>query len=182
VGVLSSDNSNDMSVEERLNRQEESNTHAQQVGAGQDSDGDKAELLEQLSESDLKDGIDDPAIRNLLTTDIPTSNFDEADVQEFRGFVDAALIKKRAAYPHENQDVTGVLREYVHNDPNAGLEPINKQALHDDEAVAQAIKARILKAKNGSLVRRILSSIKHSVLRRENSNDTGGGRLLDRLK
>lgn len=147
----------------------------------EDTPRDKTELLEELSESDLKDRIDDPALYNLLTKDIPTSNFDEAQVAEFEGYVDVALLKKRSHYPHENQDVTGILREWVHDDPNAGLTPIDKGDLLSDETFARAVKARVHKGKNAGLIRTVLSSIRH-VLTERRGDDDSGGRILSRLR
>jgi len=43
------------------------------------------------------------------------------------------------------------------------------------------MKARVDKARDGSLARLVLSSIRQSIVRREN-NDGSGGRLLSRLK
>lgn len=148
----------------------------------EDTARDKTELLEELSESDLLAEIDDPALRNLATKDIPTSNFDEGQVMEFSAYVDVALLKKRARHPHEGQDVTGILREWVHDDPNAGLDPIDKGDLLSDETFARAVKARVLKGKNAGLMRTVLSSIRHSVVERTGPDDDGGGRILSRLR
>jgi hypothetical protein len=148
----------------------------------EDTPRDKTELLEELSESDLLDEINDPALRNLATKDIPTSNFDDGQVAEFSAYVDVALLKKRARHPHEGQDVTGVLREWVHDDPHAGLDPIDKGDLLSDETFARAIKARVLKGKNAGLMRTVLSSIRHSVVERKGGDDDSGGRILSRLR
>lgn len=142
---------------------------------------EQTELLRELSEYDLLDEIDDQALRNLATKDIPTSNFSEEQAQEFRAYMEVALLKKRGRHPHPGQDVTGTLREWVHDDPNAGLEPIDRGDLLEDETFAQSMKARVDKARDGSLARLVLSSIRQSIVRREN-NDGGGGRLLSRLK
>jgi len=182
VGILSSDKQRP-SPEEQLRRQEEGKgALAGLQGPEQDTAADKTDLLQELSESDLLDSVDDPALRNLLTKDIPTSNFDEAEAAEFKAYVDIVLLKKEARLPHENQDVTGVLREWVHDDPAAGRAPVDKADVHEDEALGQAIKARVAKAKGGSLVRRVLSSIRHSIMQRESGDDDNGGRILDRLR
>lgn len=146
-----------------------------------DEDENQTELIRELSESDLRDEIDDPAFRNLLSKDIPTSNFSEEDSAEFRAYADVALMKKKARYPHEKQDVTGVLREFVHDDPNAGLKPQDKGDLAKYETLAQAYKARVNKGKEGSLVRSVLSSIRHSIVDRAGGSDDGG-RLLSRIR
>lgn len=180
MGLLSNGDRPD--PETQRARQEEGQAALQGLQMpGEDTPGDKTELLEELSESDLLDTVDDPALRNLATKDIPTANFDEAEEAEFRAYMDVALLKKRARHPHEGQDVTGVLREYVHDDPAAGLEPIDKGDLLGDETFAQAMKARVSKGKQGSLMRTVLSSIRHSVVRRE-SGSQDGGRLLSKLR
>lgn len=167
---------------EQRRRNEESNAALQQLSEGEmETTRDKVELLSELAESDLVEDIDDQALKHLGTKDIPTANFDEAGEAEFRAYMDVALMKKRARYPHEGQDVTGVLREFVHDDPNAGMEPIDKGDLLSDETYAQAMKARVTKGRNGSLVRAILSSIKHSIVSRDSSDDDGG-RLLGRIR
>lgn len=182
MGVLSKSNGSAPDHDDRQRRTEE--TKAAITGLKEqpkETDADKTELLAELSESDLLDDIDDQALRNLATKDIPTSNFDEAASAEFRAYMDVALAKKRARYPHEGQDVTGVLREVVHDDPNAGLEPIDKGDLLNDETFAQAMKARVEKARGGSLVRSVLSSIKHSIVSRE-QNEESSGRILGKLR
>jgi len=146
----------------------------------QDDPSDKTDLLEELSEFDRLDEIDDDTLRMLATKDIPTSNVDEADVAEFRGFMDVARMKKRARYPDEGQDVTGVWREVIHDDVEAGLQPVGKGDLLADEAFFQTMKARVLKAKNADLVTRVLSSIRVSKVDRGGGD--GGGRLLSRLR
>jgi hypothetical protein len=146
-----------------------------------ETDRDRVELLEQLSESDIIGDIDDEALQHLGSRDIPTANFDEAGEAEFRAYMDVALFKKRARHPHEKQDITGALREVVHNDPEAGLEPIDRGDLLSDESFAQTMKARVTKGRAGQLVRAILSSIKVSRVERER-DDSGGGRLLGRLR
>lgn len=179
--MLGSSKSEEEKAEEMRQADAERNAAVSRLGGREeDTPHDKTQLLEELSKSDID--IDDQALQYLATKDIPTSNFDEGDVAEFRGFVDLALLKKRARYPHEGQDVTGTLREWVHDDPNAGLDPIDKGDLLSDETFAQAVKARVLKAKRGSLLRSVLSSIRHSIVQRENGQDDSGGRLLSRFK
>jgi hypothetical protein len=182
MSIIGGKNGSGSSAEDWQEREEE--TKAAIAGlqdGGEETTRDKTELLEELSESDLLDEIDDQALRHLATKDIPTANFDEAGEAEFRAYMDVALMKKRARYPHEGQDVTGILREVVHDDPSAGLQPIDKGDLLSDETFAQAMKARVTKGRGGSLVRAILSSIKHSIVSRE-SEDSSSGRILGRLK
>lgn len=179
--VLSNGKSREKEIQEQQNRQEASRAALQGLqGGGAENPLGKTQLLEELSESDILDEVDDQALRNLATKDIPTSNFDEASEAEFRAFMDVALMMKRARHPHEGQAVTGVLREFVHDDPDAGLEPIDRGDLLSDETFAQAMKARVRKGRDGSLVRTVLSSIRHSVVTRE-SGDKDGGRLLKRF-
>jgi hypothetical protein len=144
-----------------------------------DEDRDKVELLEKLSKSDLN--VEDQALQNLASRDIPTANFDETEVAEYRNYVDVALYKKIARYPHPGQDVTGALREVVHDDVDAGLEPRDKGDILDDETFGQVAKARVTKAKGGALVRSILESIKHSIVSRD-GDDGGSERILGKLR
>jgi len=173
--------SNGSDPEEQQRRQEDIQTG--QTGLQmreQDAPDEKTDLLEELSEFDRLDEIDDDTLRMLASKDIPTSNFDEPDVAEFRGFMDVVRMRKRARYPDEGQDVTGVWREVIHDDVEAGLQPVDKGDLLSDEAFFQTMKARVLKAKNGDLVTRVLSSI--NVSKVERGNDDSGGRLLSRLR
>lgn len=181
MGLLSS--SNDQPTrEEALKRKEEGQgALAGLQGPAEESPAEKTDLLQELSESDLLDGVDDPALRNLATKDIPTGNFNEAETAEFRAYVDVALLHKRARHPSEDQDVTGTLREWVHDDPTAGLDPVDKRDRQRDETFGRAVKARVTKGKGGSLVRRVLSSIRHSIMQRESGDDDDGGRILERL-
>jgi len=173
--------SNGDSVEEQQRRAEETKTALTGLQQReQDDPRDKTELLEELSKSDLKDEIDDKALRFLASKDIPTSNMSEEDVQEFKNYLDVLLMRKRAHYPDENQALTGVLREVAHDDPDAGLQPIDKGDLLADEAFAQSMKARVLKAKNGGLISKVLSSIRVSKVSR--GEDSGGDRLLSRWR
>jgi len=160
--------------------QEESQARLQGLNMPEEDD-DQTELIQELSQSDLLQQTDDRALQNFLSKDIPTSNFSEEELAEFRAEVDIVLMKKRARYPHENQDVTGVLREWVHDDPSAGLNPQDKGDFLADQTLGQTIKARINKGKDGSLVRTVLSSIKHSIVDRGTGGDSGG-RLLSRIR
>ena len=181
MGLLSSDDR--PSREEQIRRQEESQGALTGLqGPGQETPAEKTDLLKELSESDLIDRVDDPALQNLATKDIPTGNFDEGETAEFRAYVDVALLHKRARHPHEDQDVTGALRKWVHDDPDAGLDPVDKRDRQRDETFGRAVKARVTKGKNGSLVRRVLSSIRHSIMQRETGGDDDGGRILDRIR
>lgn len=182
MGVRSKLRENGEDPSERQRRQEEINAGQTGLKMPEEDDArDKTELLEELSESDLKEELDDEALRFLATKDIPTSNMSEEDVAEFRNYMDVVLMKKRARYPDEDQDITGILREYVHDDPSAGLQPIDKGDLLADEAFAQSMKARVLKAKDGSLLRTVLSSIRVSQVHRPGSDDSSG-RLLSRIR
>lgn len=173
--------SNGESAEERQQRQERFQTAQAGLQAPEmDDASDKTDLLNELAEYDQKDAIDDEAKERMATKDIPTSNFDDGDVAEFRGFMDVLRMKKRARYPDEGQDVTGVWREVVHDDPEAGLYPVDKGDLLADEAFFQSMKARVLKARNGNLVTRVLSSIRVSKVDR--GEDDSGGRLLSRIR
>lgn len=143
----------------------------------------QAQLLEELTWADIEPPNGDEALANLLTKDIPSANFSGEEAQEFRAFVDVALMKKRARHPHEGQIVTGVLREWVHDDPDAGLDHIGRGDLLADETFGQSVKARVSKGREGTLLRTVLSSIRQSIVRREGgSGDSGGGRILSRLK
>lgn len=173
---------NGQSVAKQQQRAEETKAALTGLQAPDTEDpAEKADLLEELSKSDLLAEIDDEAFRMLASKDIPTSNFDDEDVAEFRNYMDVVRLKKRSRYPHEGQDITGVLREVVHDDPNAGLDPTDRGDLLADEAFMQTLKARVLKARNGSLVQKVLSSMNVSTVRRENSDD-GGGRLLSKIR
>jgi hypothetical protein len=170
--------------EARQRRAEES----QAVVAGlqqpeRESPAEKSELISKLTEDDLQTPgqTDDPLLRNLATKDIPSANFSEEEAWEFRHYLDVVLERKRAAYPHENQDVTGVLREWVHDDPEAGLQPVTKQDLLTDETFKQGIAARVTKGKQGTLLGLSLRSIKESVVRRDSSEEKRGG-ILGKLR
>lgn len=173
--------SNGDSPEQRQRQQERFQTAQAGLQAPEQYDAsDQKDLLEELSEFDQLDEIDDEAMKRVATKDIPTSNFDEADVAEFRAYMDVLRMKKRARYPDEGQDVTGVWREVVHDDPQAGLHPVDKGDLLADEAFFQSMKARVLKAKNADLVTRVLSSIRVSKVDR--GGDDSDGRLLSRIR
>lgn len=172
----------EQAIEEHQQRQEESRAILQGLqGPDEHNPHDKAQLIEELTRSDLTAPNGDAALANLITKDIPSANFSEEESTEFRGYVDVAILKKRARHPHEGQDVTGVLREWVHDDPNAGLQPIDKGDLLGDETFGQAVKARVSKGRQGTLLRTTLASIKESVVRREGSSE-GSGRILSRIR
>lgn len=154
-------------------------TGLQQPGAQEETPADKTELIEQLTESDLV--ATDGTLQNLLTKDIPSANFSEEEAHEFRHYLDVVLERKRAAHPHEGQDVVGVLREWVHDDPSAGLDPVDRGDLLMDETMKQGVAARITKGKQGSLIGLALRSVRESVLRRDGSSSSGGG-LLGRIR
>jgi len=146
----------------------------------EDDDADKTELLEQLTDDDLVAA--DDTLQNLATKDIPSANFSEEEALENRHYLDVVLERKFAAYPHEGQEVTGIVREWAHDDPDAGREPLSKQDLLADETFKQGVAVRITKGKNGSLLGLALRSIRESVLRRDSDESSSGGGLLGRLK
>jgi len=166
--------------DDRQTRVEESNAMLNALREpAEETPEERTELLQQLTDHDLV--MSDPALQNLLTKDIPSANFSEEQAKEFRHYLDVLLERKTAAFPHEGQDVTGPLREWVHDDPNAGLEPVSKQDLLTDETAKQAVAARITKGQDGSLLRLSLRSIKESVLRRGDEKKSGGG-LMGRFR
>lgn len=145
----------------------------------QEPQQEKTELIEQLTESDLVAA--DATLQNLETKDIPSANFDDAEAQEFRHYLDVVLERKRAAYPHEGQVVTGVLREWQHDDDTAGLEPVDKHDLLADETFKQGVAARITKGKKGSLIGLALRSVQERVSRIGGQSDDSSG-ILGRFK
>lgn len=171
------------SFEERQERAEDTKAliaGLQQPRKGEEETAqDKSELIEQLTEDDLV--ASDQALQNLTTKDIPSANFSEEEAHEFRHYLDAMLERKRAAHPHEGQDVVGVLREWVHDDPSAGMRPVTKEDQLIDETFKQGVAARITKGKDGSLIGLALRSIKESVLRRDGDRSSGGG-ILGKLR
>lgn len=153
-----------------------------QAAPQEETPENQAQLLEELTCHDIDAPNGDKALANLLTKDIPSANFSGEEAQEFRAYVDVALMKKRARHPHEGQIVTGVLREWVHDDPDAGLEHIDRGDLLADETFGQVVKSRVSKGRDGTLLRTVLSSIRQSIVRREDGGNDGGGRILSRLK
>jgi len=171
--------SSEGNFEERQERAEESNAMVNRLRGEGDTVEEKTELIEQLTDDDLDAA--DGTLRNLTTKDIPSANFSEEEATEFRHYLDVVLERKRAAHPHEGQDVVAELREWVHDDQSAGLEPVSKSDLLTDETFKQAVAARITKGKDGKLLESALRSIRESVLRR-GSDDSGGGGLLGKIK
>jgi hypothetical protein len=137
----------------------------------------KVEMLEQLTESDLV--ASDDALQNLTSKDIPSANFSEAESHEMRHYLDVVAERKRAAKPHDDQLMTGILREWAHDDPSAGTESVDREDLLIDDTFRQGIMARISKGKEGSLLGLALRSINESVLRRGDSSDGG---LIGKLR
>lgn len=169
-------------MSERERHDEAAQTQALLQGLQPDPEAereDKAELIKQLTDSDLVAA--DESLQNLATKDIPSANFSEAEAEEFRHYLDVMLERKRAAHPHEGQVVTEILREWVHDDPDAGLEPVDKHDLLADETYKQGVAARITKGKKGSLIGLALRSIRESVVRRGTTEKEGGG-ILSKLR
>jgi hypothetical protein len=137
----------------------------------------KVQMLEQLTDSDLV--ASDDALQNLTSKDIPSANFSEAESHEMRHYLDVVAERKRAAKPHDDQLMTGILREWAHDDPNAGTESVDREDLLVDDTFRQGIMARISKGKEGSLLGLALRSINESVLRKGDS-DSGG--VLGKLR
>jgi hypothetical protein len=152
------------------------------VRGGQDGEEtDKTELLEQLTDDDLT--TTDDALQNLKTKDIPSANFSDEEALEHRHYLDVVHERMLAAKPHEGQEVVGIIREWAHDDPSAGLEPPSKRDLLVDETARQGVAARVSKGKNGTLIGLALRSIRESVLRRDGSTaGSSGGGILGRLR
>lgn len=168
--------SSEASYQDRQQRAEESDAMVSGLRQGrEDTLEEKTELIEQLTDDDL--GAADATLQNLTTKDIPSANFSEAEAHEFRHYLEVVLERKKAAHPHEGQDVTGELREWVHDDQEAGLEPVSKNDLITDNTFVQAVAARITKGKEGKLLDSALRSIRESVLRRDSEDSSGGGIL-----
>jgi len=139
----------------------------------------KAQLIQQLTDADDLNASDD-SLDNLLTTDIPSANFGDAESLEFRHYLDVILERKRAAYPHDKQIVIGALRAFVHDDPSANRQPVDSKSKLVDETFKQGIAARITKGKQGTLIGQALRSIRESRVHRE--ADAGGGGLLGKIR
>lgn len=145
----------------------------------EETPAEKAELLEQLTASDLV--ASDDSLRNLASKAFPSGNFDEEQFIENRHFLYVIKERAHAARPHEEQLVTGIDREWAHDDPDAGLEAPDKRDLVLDETYKQGVAARLTKGKDGSLLASALQSIKESVLRRGDREDSSGG-ILGKLR
>jgi hypothetical protein len=137
----------------------------------------KVQMLSQLTESDLV--ASDDALQNLTSKDIPSANFSDAEAHEMRHYLDVVAERKRAAKPHDNQRLTGVLQEWAHDDKMAAQESTDRQDLLKDDTFRQGIAARITKGKDGSLLGLALRSINESVLRKGDSDDGG---LIGKLR
>lgn len=148
------------------------------VQPGEEPD-DTSELVEQFTDSDIETFSD--ALDNLQSDEFPTANFSEEQFEENRHYMEVIQERVRAAMPHENQDVTGILREWAHDDPDAGLEQPSREDLLKDETGKQAMIARSTKGKDGSLLKWVLRQIRESVVRRDGEQGGGGG-LLGRFR
>jgi len=173
-----------MATEPDIEQRQRMNEDSKAVLSGlnqpdENDDRDRAELLDQLTDSDLVAA--DATLQNLASKDIPSANFSEAEAQEFRHYLDVAIERKRAAHPHPDQDVTGILREVVHDDPEAGLDPVDPRDRLLDDTFRQGVAARMTKGKEGNLLGLALRSIKESVLRRGEQQSSGGG-ILGRFR
>lgn len=173
-----------MSAEEyadQIKEKEKADATAQNLGMPMqpgEEPRDKSELVEQLTDDDLV--TSDESLENVKSKAFPSGNFGEAEAQENRHWLDVILIRKKVANPHPGQDVTGILREWVHDDPEAGLSPVSKQDRLTDETFKQASAARMTKGKEGSLITLVLRQIRESVVRR--GDDDSGGGLLGRFR
>jgi len=168
-------------IEERTKQAEEADATRQNLGMPMqpgEEPKDKSELVEQLTDDDLV--TSDDSLENVKSKAFPSGNFSEEEAQENRHWLDVILIRKKVAYPHPGQDVTGILREWVHDDPEAGLSPVSKEDRLTDETFKQASAARITKGKEGSLITLVLRQIRESVVRR--GGESGGGGLLGRFR
>jgi len=170
------------SFEERAETEEETHATKQNLGMptqpGEEPE-DTTELLEQFTDSDIETGS--AAFDNLQSKEFPTAQFSEEQFAENRHYMEVIQERVRAALPHENQDVTGILREWAHDDPDAGLEQPSREDLLMDETGKQAIIARSTKGKDGSLLKWVLRQIRESVVRRDGDKKGGGG-LLGRFR
>jgi len=164
----------------RQDKAAEADALAAGIREGEDeTPAEKAELLDQLTASDLV--ASDDTLRNLATKAFPSGNFDEEQFIENRHFLYVIKERAHAARPHEEQLVTGIDREWAHDDPDAGLEAPDKRDLVIDETYKQGVAARLTKGKDGSLLASALQSIKESVLRRGDGQESSGG-ILGKLR
>lgn len=138
----------------------------------------KVEMLEQLTESDLD--ATDSALQNLASKDIPSANFSDADAHEMRHYLTVMREQQRAAKPHDDQRLVGVHRKWAHDDADASKDAPTREDHIIDDSYRQGIVARITKGKDGALLGQALRSINESVLRKGDSNGSGG--LLEKLR
>lgn len=154
-------------------------TDAAQAGGAREKKH-KVEMLDQLTEADLD--ASDETLRNLLTKDIPAGNLSEQEAHELRHYLDVMYERHQFAKPHDDQLMTGMLREWAKDDKHAGQhEPPTREDKILDDTYRQGIAARISKGKEGSLLGLALRSINESVLRRGDDSDDSGG-LLGKLR
>lgn len=163
---------------EQMKEQQETQKRNQALLAGlqqpeTDTPADKSSLIDQLTSNDIEASSDELA--NLVTKDFPSGNLSEEEAWEFRHWLDVVLDRYRSSYPHKDSDVTGVLREVVHDDPTAGLQPKSDADIIQDETFKQAVAARLTKGRQGRLLGLTLPSVKESVLRHADDDESSGG-------
>jgi hypothetical protein len=161
-----------MSTESELQR-DAADQDALLRGLDQDPDDDNTvQMLQQLTDDDLISS--DPSLDNLTSKAIPTANFDAAESHEFRHYLDVISERQRSRVPSDDQLMTGISRQWAHDDPNAGDESITRQDAIIDNSHKHGVAARATKGKEGSLLGLALRSISESVLRRGDADDDGG--------
>ncbi len=139
----------------------------------------KLEMLNQLTEADLD--ASDEALRNLLTSDIPSGNLSEQEAHELRHYLDVMYERHQFQKPHDGQRMVGIHARWAKDDEHAGQhEPPTREDKILDDTFRQGIMARISKGREGTLIGLALRSINESVLRRGDDSDEGG--LLGKLR
>jgi hypothetical protein len=169
---------------EEIQEQQETQTDEQALMSGlergareREREQDRVEMLDQLTDDDIDSASD--VLDNLTTKDIPSGNFDAAEANELRNYLDVVHELEKCKQPHPGQLMTGVMREVAHGDSDADRDVPTRDDVILNDTFIEMTRARISKGKDGKLLGLSLRSITESVLRR---GDSDGGGLLGKIK
>ncbi len=139
----------------------------------------KGEYLNQLVKSEL-DPDRKRILANLLSRDFVLGNLTAEETHEFKWQIWVIREKFLAMHPSEGSAIRGTFRAWLHDDPDAALEPLSQQEKHQVDQFFHGVWTRITRSKESKQQEIMSTSISESYVQRGDTNESGG--LLNRWR
>lgn len=145
---------------------------ATQAGVRDNPSQIRKELLDKLSETDLRDTSRD-LLRNMLTADWVFANLDGDDYREISRRIESRKLAFKDAHPHPESEVVGKDRAYI-NETDDYLKPLTPTQKMQTDHFFDGVRLRLTRSKNMQQQRVLQTSIVESSVSRDARSDSSG--------